>query len=174
MPTYRIERRNDYLDIFEKCKRQNVGFVAMKTGISPNDPERTASILKDKQITTICRTIRTLEEVKKYISASNKHLTEADINKTVRLARASSFGRCMMCGTCTLNCPEEIAVSDIVRCVDYYVDTMRDMNIANENYADIETEKRADMCKNCGLCESKCPNNVPIRHYIARARRIFA
>ncbi len=174
MPTYKLERREDYLEIFKRCQKQNVGFVAMKTDISPDNPDKTAAILKDKQITTICRTIRTLNDVKKYIEASRRALTRSEIERAAVLAKRSSFGRCMMCGTCTMSCPEQISVSDIVRCVDYYVDTMRDVDIARENYAEIANGRNAESCKRCGVCESNCPNDVPIRHYILRAGRIFA
>ncbi len=174
MPTYRLERHEEYLKIFEKCEKRNIGFVAMKTGISPDNPDRTSAILKDKRVTTICRTIRTFSDVKKYIEASNKKLSRNDVARAIELARLSSFGRCMMCGACTLSCPQQIAVSDIVRCVDYYVDTMHDVNLAFENYSEITNGKNAQGCKNCGICENNCPNGVPIRHYISRAGRIFA
>ena len=174
MPTYRLESREDYLEIFEKCKKQKVGFVAMKTGISPDDPDKTAAILKDKQITTICRTMRSMNDVKQYIAASNRRVGQVRLKRTNELAKLSALGRCAMCGACTMSCPSDLAVNDIVRCIDYYVDTMKDINIARENYADIPSSQNAQMCENCGQCESVCPNDVPIRHYISRAGRMFA
>ncbi|NLE30398.1 MAG: hypothetical protein GX629_12090 [Phycisphaerae bacterium] len=82
-------------------------------------------------------------------------------------------GRCRMCGQCTSACPNALAVSDIVRSVDYYVDAMRDYDAGRLNYQMISSSANAACCADCGQCERVCPNRVPIRSLVRRSREMF-
>jgi len=34
--------------------------------------------------------------------------------------------------------------------------------------------KKADACIACGVCEAKCPQNIPIRKQLREVQRVFA
>lgn len=174
MPAYKLNMREEYLKILKKCKEQNLGFVAMKTGISPDDPKTIQAFLRDKSVTTITRTIRTVDELKKYIRVMGNEVSHSNAEETVRMAGLTLAGRCTMCGECTQACPNGLAVNDIVRSVDYYVDSMKDYSLGAENYSEIAAGRNASSCKNCGICEKACPNNVPVRNFISRSQRMFS
>ncbi|MFA5865385.1 MAG: aldo/keto reductase [Phycisphaerae bacterium] len=174
MPTYTLDLRDSYADIFKKCQQQKVGFIAMKTNLSEDNANQTIPVmLKDKPVTTLCKSLRSLSSVKKYIEASKEKVTDADAVTILKLAALTNLGRCHMCGTCNGVCENGLAVSDMIRCVDYYVDAANDYETGKTTYAALGSERDASRCTNCGQCENACPNKVPVRHLVKRAREIF-
>jgi len=131
-------------------------------------------ILKDSAVTTICKGMHTFSEVKAYIQASKQEVSAGDAERVIRLASLGAMGRCTMCGTCTGVCQNGLAVNDIVRSVDYYVDTMGEYEAGQEVYRGIDERRNAIGCADCGACEKACPNRVPVRSYIRRSRDMFA
>ncbi len=174
MPLYNLPLREELLGVCQKALKKNVGVVTMKTKASESNPDPIPVILKDKCITTVCKSMQSFSEVKKYIEASKQQVADADAQRIIRTASLSAVGRCRMCGTCTGTCKNGLAVNDIVRSVDYYVDTMGDYETGHAVYHEIEARCNADQCRDCGQCELACPNRVPIRHYIKRSREMFA
>jgi hypothetical protein len=173
MPSYTPSMRDDYLDIFEKAEKQKVGIVAMKTKISEDDPQAIPVLLKDQAVTTICKSLRTLSSVRTYIEESKKKVSATEADRVLRLATTMGLGRCVMCGACTGACPNGLAVNDIVRSVDYYLDAMNDFEAGKMNYGFIAEAQSAFQCGDCGACEKVCPNRVPIRSFIRRSKEIF-
>ncbi len=173
MPTYQIHQRKHYRDLLKKCEENNIGIIAMKTKINPSKSDLVPVFLRDRPITTLCRTMTSLREVAVYIHATTKQISSEESLTIMRRESLASVGRCVMCGACTLNCPDGLAVSDVVRCVDYYVDTMGDYHIGKENYLAIGSQTAFNNCDRCGVCEDLCPNNVPIRNYVKRSKEMF-
>ncbi|UCG13628.1 MAG: aldo/keto reductase [Deltaproteobacteria bacterium] len=174
MPAYQIHQREQYLDLFKECEEKRIGIVAMKTKISPAKPELTSLFFQDRSVKAICRTISSLKALTGYIEAFKRNVPSKDASRIIQRESLASVGRCTMCGTCTLNCPSGLAVNDMVRCVDYYVDTMDDFEVGKENYLAIDRRAGADHCEQCGMCENACPNNVAIRHYVRRSKEMFS
>ncbi len=173
MPAYQIHQRDIYLPLFNKCEEKQIGIVAMKTKVSPGKPEHVSVFFQDKAVTTICRTMSSFKAVNGYIEALNSKVSSSKALEIIHRETLTSVGRYTMCGTCSLNCPNGLEVSDMVRCVDYYVDTMDDYELGMENYAEIGNQEGADNCVQCGTCEALCPNGVPARSYVKRARQMF-
>ncbi len=173
MPAYQIHQREKYLDLFKECEKKQIGIVAMKTKVSPERPEHVSVFFRDRAVTTICRTMSSLKAVNGYIEALTRNVSSEEALRIIHRESLTSFGRCTMCGTCTSNCPNGLAVSDMVRCVDYYVDTMDDFELGMENYAAIGRAAGADNCIQCETCEAVCPSGVPVRSYIRRSKEIF-
>ena len=171
MPSYSIDKHKEFKDIFAKCKQQNVGFVAMKSGISEKNPNLVSALLKEKNLTTICKSLKNLNATKNYIDSSYQKISETEAEKIMKLSAIMSVGRCRMCGSCTGACGKGLPVSDIVRCMDYYINTENDYETAKATYESLE--KRADLCVDCGNCEAICPNRVPIRNFMRVSREMF-
>jgi len=174
MPAYKLNQRKEYLQILEQCEKKKVGIVAMKTGVGGKKLDHVPVLLRDKALTTINRTATSFAQVNELIEASKRKVTDEQVKKLLSAAETAAIGRCMMCGSCTGACPAGLAVNDIVRCCDYYVDAMQDLEVAAENYRQIADGRNALYCTDCGTCEGACPNNVPVRHFVRRARNIFA
>ena len=173
MPSYDLSMRKDYLDIFQKVKKLNLGFIAMKTRISEDKTQAIPTLLADNEVTTLCKSLTTLTAVKKYIEASKQKVSPDQAARVIGRETSMLNGRCHMCGECTSVCPNALAVSDIVRSVDYYVDAMRDYDAGRLNYQMISSSANAACCADCGQCERVCPNRVPIRSLVRRSREMF-
>jgi predicted aldo/keto reductase-like oxidoreductase len=173
MPSYDLSMREDYRDIFKKVKKLNLGFIAMKTRIAEDKTQSIPVLLSDKEVTTLCKSLTTLSAVKKYIEATKQKVTSEEAGKVVDRETSMLNGRCHMCGACTQACPYSLAVNDIVRSVDYYVDAMRDFDAGRLNYKLISPSANAACCTDCGRCENVCPNRVPIRSLIRRSKEMF-
>jgi predicted aldo/keto reductase-like oxidoreductase len=88
---------------------------------------------------------------------------------------AESF--CTACGYCS-PCPQEVNIpeilSDLLR---YKVYGLRDWALGR--YHKLETGypwipgKKADKCTECGECEPRCPNKIPIIEQLKEARETF-
>lgn len=173
MPSYQLNLRDSFKDVFKECQKKNVGVVAMKTKISEGDTSAAPVFLSDKPVTTICRTMNSLSQVKAYIQGIRQKVSQAECQEIINQTRIAAIGRCGMCGGCSRVCKNNLAVSDIVRSVDYYVDTIKDYDYGQDSYLDIAVNKNAAHCLDCGSCEEVCPNNVPIRSFVNRADKLY-
>lgn len=73
---------------------------------------------------------------------------------------------CHLCGSCATVCPEEIAVTDMVR-YHAYVHQYDDKALARELFAEAGYDPSA-RCTDCGRCADVCPSNVPITDILHR------
>jgi uncharacterized protein len=81
---------------------------------------------------------------------------------------------CTGCGYC-LPCPAEVAIPQVFRLMNYHK-VYGITEYARKGYADIGVSpwspgKRADACTECGLCESKCPQNIQIRSQLKESHQ---
>jgi len=174
MPKYRLDDRASYKAILDECEKKKIGMLAMKTNLRPGDAASLAAFLQDPGCTTVTRTMKTLQEAKEFIDMARAKPTQAEIDQAIRTAELAAIGRCGLCGTCSAACPNHLATADLVRCVDYYVDTLGAPDVARETYEALDPSCRPDRCADCGRCEQACPKGVPVRHFIKRARELFA
>ena len=80
--------------------------------------------------------------------------------------------RCTACGYC-LPCPEGIAIG---ACLSYYnLYKYMGMEEAKKAFKNKQWEDglRLDRCKKCGICESRCPNNLPVMEIIRDAQAML-
>ncbi|NLX03838.1 MAG: hypothetical protein GXY33_01705 [Phycisphaerae bacterium] len=176
MPAYNVAQRKEFEAVFEQAGKKDIGLVLMKTRVSEDDPATVKVLLEDKATTTICKGMRKLKSVKIFVEIVQREEkpTQAEMERVVHEAELAAIGRCAMCGTCTLACPGGLAVNDIVRSVDYYVDTMRDLDAGRLSYAAIPASVNAEGCRDCGRCERVCPNRVPVRSFVRRSKDVFS
>jgi predicted aldo/keto reductase-like oxidoreductase len=74
---------------------------------------------------------------------------------------------CTRCGYC-LPCPSGVAIPSVF---EVYNDGMiyGDQEAAREAYQWVEAEQRANLCVRCGECVAKCPQQIEIPDWLARA-----
>ena len=76
------------------------------------------------------------------------------------LVKLEMAGTCHLCGACETNCPEHIAVTDMVR-YHAYIHQYNDKELARELYA-MAGYDPAKVCTNCGKCAQACNSGVQI------------
>ena len=107
-------------------------------------------------------------------------LTEPELAALVRVREQCGELRnlyCTGCNYCGPSCPEHVRIPAVLEALIYdRVYGFREH--ARSSYARIgsapdKEERNASACVGCGLCESKCPQKLPIRKHLAEARALF-
>ena len=160
------------------------GIMPMKSfkGIKHADPKEELKLqvaymkklLANPAIVTINKGVESVEKFDAYMEAVKGVLTSSEDKELYRYAQANRQENCMMCGECTGVCPNGIAIPTLIRCADYYHDQCGWTAYAEQTYAEISPECRADQCQSCGKCEEICPNRLAVREHLSRCREIFS
>lgn len=68
---------------------------------------------------------------------------------------------CTRCKYCIDGCPQEIKIDDVFDLINsaYIYDEFQQ---SKDRYAQMDPEKNADTCIECGQCEEQCPQNIKI------------
>jgi predicted aldo/keto reductase-like oxidoreductase len=171
----------------EALKEQDVGIIAMKTKGIQNRPVDA----REKKFETLMggKTFNEWERAKLWMlhlteglidaciaAMANVQEMEADLalpmvqlsaaaerelRALVKLEMAAS---CHLCGECETNCPEHIAVTDMIR-YHAYLHQYNDQTITKEAYR-LAGYDPAKVCNNCGKCMDACDSGVDITRYL--------
>jgi len=99
-------------------------------------------------------------------------LSAAEILGKIRSMMDTDEKRCTVCGYCS-PCPERITVGAALS----YFNAFKYLGMESAKAAFMEKQweegLRLDLCRQCGLCESRCPNALPVRKIIAEARSVM-
>ncbi len=82
---------------------------------------------------------------------------ERELRALVKLQMAAA---CHLCGACEINCPEQIAVTNMIRYYAYLND-YKDRDLAEGLYRQLGYDP-SEVCTNCGSCKTVCPSHLPI------------
>ncbi len=82
---------------------------------------------------------------------------------------------CTTCRYCTDDCPQKIAIPDIFRIYNNFRRFQSsNLNGAKNGYKHVtENGGKASSCIECGLCESHCPQYLPIRALLKEIAEVF-
>lgn len=90
------------------------------------------------------------------------------LNDMIGKIRARVNNGCTGCRYC-MPCPHGVDIPRIFSVWNGYA-MYNNAGAVNWNYNDMKNNKStADMCKGCGLCETKCPQKLPIRKHLLAA-----
>lgn len=141
----------------------------------PGGAKTTASaalefVLSNPDVSCACSGMNTLEMLEENVSTVNsfKGLTEEDrLRMEAILDEFQALGKkfCTACRYC-MECPNGIDIPgnfDLMNKARVYGLT----DWAKRQYEKMDPAKRADACIRCGVCEPKCPNNLPIMDQLA-------
>lgn len=145
------------IEIVEKCKKANMGFIAMKAlsgGLLTNSEAAYAFLSQYEQVLPIWGVQREneLDEFLSYIQNPPK-MTE-EIQQIIEEDRKQLLGEfCRGCGYC-MPCPAEIEINNCAR--------MSLLLRRSPSYLQLTQEvqkkmKKIEECLHCGKCKSKCP-----------------
>jgi uncharacterized protein len=138
-------------------------------------------VLSNPAVSMALSGMSTLEQLEQNVATISRDepLTEAEL---VAINRAALENKRMMDLYCTgckycEPCPANVNISEVFRTMNYH--EVWDLKpYAKAQYAEIGTNQwlpghRADACTECGDCETKCPQHLPIREQLKQCHRVL-
>ncbi|WP_228107951.1 aldo/keto reductase [Terrisporobacter petrolearius] len=154
-------------EVFKKAYEKGIGTIAMKPlagGAIDNGPLAIKYILSKEYIDVAIPGMNTIEQVKENISViSDKKLTHEDKLSIEKIRKDLNGNFCRRCEYC-LPCPKNINIPQNFLLEGYYT-RYNLKEWALERYESLGDAK-ASKCIECGICEEKCPYNLPIRNML--------
>ena len=151
------------VEVFKKAKERNVGVLSMKplAGGAINDGALAIKyILSKEYIDVAIPGMNTIEQVKENVSVIDDiKLTEEDNKKIEKIKEELSGNFCRRCEYC-LPCPNQVNIPQNFLLEGYYT-RYNLKEWALERYEGLGNGKASE-CIECGICEEKCPYNLPI------------
>ena len=166
--------------VLEKARKKDIGVIAMKTlmGARLNDmrpyerPGATFSqaafrwVLSSPQVDGLLVSMSSAGEIDEYVAASGAGpVTGADTELLERYALRQSGRYCQSaCNDCAGSCPQDVAISEVLRTRMYDVD-YGDPLLARTEYAALG--KPASVCLTCTTqsCLNACSKGIPIAEF---------
>jgi len=153
-----------------------------KTGMSPAELAL-QWVWNQPEVSLLLSGMSTIRQVIENIAGADRSgigkLTDKELNFIGKVReRYLSYGfiGCTGCRYCT-PCPNEVAIPEIMALYNQFYTKKNDRNAQREiaaKYGEtIPVENRAERCLKCGECETKCPQQLPIRSLLTRAARSF-
>ncbi|TDT63738.1 aldo/keto reductase [Fonticella tunisiensis] len=167
-----IERQAEGL--FKRAKELNMGTIAMKPmagGALNNGYLAVKFILQNENISVVIPGMATIKEVEENASPAENltELTQEEERLCQKIASEMGETFCRRCGYCA-PCPQgiDIPFSFILKA---YYDNYDLKGWSMERYKGLKAH--ASNCKECGICEGRCPYNLPIRSMLKEVRNTF-
>ena len=161
-------------DLIDKCQEKNVGFIVMKPlagGAIENATLAMRFICANPKISVVIPGMADPKELEQNLAAveDTSPLTDAELEEIERMRKelGTQFcRRCNYCAPCTVGIP--IPGTFVL---EGYLARYGLADWAKARYAG--QEKKASDCIGCGVCESRCPYNLPIRQMLKRCAESF-
>jgi len=160
--------------LIHKCEEKNVGFICMKplAGGAIDDPKVALRFaVSNSAVSVVIPGMAALEEIHQNIAAVNDRTPLSDEEKNtihrIRNQLGSQFcRRCNYCAPCTAG----ISIPAVFLMEGYYSRyDLKDWAVFRYNAMD----KKASDCVGCGVCETRCPYQLPIREMLKKAESVF-
>ncbi len=161
-------------DLIRACGEKNVGFIAMKPlagGALENATLALRFCIANPNLTVAIPGMAEIRELEENLAACSdasplSPAEEAQI-QAIRKELGTNFcRRCNYCAPCTVGIP----IPNVIT-FDSYLSRYGLEDWARERYATLPA--RASACIQCGLCESRCPYQLPIRQMLKTAAEHF-
>lgn len=161
-------------DLIRICGEKNIGFICMKplAGGAIDDAQLALKfILNNPDVTVVIPGMAAISEVEQNLRAAENvdQLTQEELKKIDQIRSSLGTEFCRRCNYCS-PCTEGITI---------YVQFLFEGYYKRYNLKEWSTErynaqpKRASNCIGCGVCEERCPYNLPIRDMMKRVAKLF-
>ena len=154
-------------EIFKKAYEKGVGTIIMKPLAGGAIDDATLAIkyiLSKEYIDIAIPGMNTVDQVRENVFVLNDiELTKEDNLKIKKIRKELGANFCRRCEYC-LPCPENVNIPQNFLLEGYYT-RYNLKQWALERYESLGDSK-ASKCVGCGLCEEKCPYNLPIRNML--------
>ena len=161
-------------ELIAKCAEKNIGFICMKPlagGAIDNAYIALRFILNNPAVTVVIPGMAEEKEIDQNIAATNDTapLTEEEqkfITHTRETLGTNFCRRCNYCAPCAagINIPR-------IFIIEGYHSRYNLPDYAAMHYGNLD--KHAEDCIGCGICETRCPYNLPIREMMKHALSVM-
>lgn len=161
-------------DLIKRCTEKNVGFIVMKplAGGAIEEPALAMRyICANPDVSVIIPGMAEVSELMQNLEAVNNTAPLSDSERAKIDAIRKELGTqfCRRCGYCA-PCTVGISIPNMFLFEGY----LRRYGLAQWARGRYETlPKTASDCIECGLCETRCPYNLPIREMLKRTAAAF-
>ena len=161
-------------DLMRQCTKKNIGFIVMKplAGGAIEDPALALRfICANPDATIVIPGMYDVKEIDINLAAAedDSPLTEAELAKIEEIRSTLGSNFCRRCNYCQ-PCSAGIGISAIFILQGYY-DRYGLQDWAKGRYDALPV--KASACIGCGVCEPRCPYNLPIREMLKDAASKF-
>ena len=160
--------------LIAKCSDKNIGFICMKPlagGAIDDGVTALRFIASNPNVTVVIPGMAEPKEIKQNVeSVSNTAPLTAEERAKIQAIRdflGTNFcRRCNYCAPCTvgINIPATFLIEG-------YYSRYHLKDWAEFRYGNLE--KKASDCIECGVCETRCPYNLPIRQMLKKVKEVF-
>ena len=167
-----VERQGE--ELIAKCAERNIGFICMKplAGGAIEDAEIALRFaLANPNVTTVIPGMATADEITKNVAtaASIAPLTKEEEEKIAEIRELLGTNFCRRCNYCA-PCTVGINIPAVFLFEGYY--SRYDLkDWATLRYSQLT--KTASDCIGCGVCEERCPYELPIREMLKKAAEVM-
>jgi predicted aldo/keto reductase-like oxidoreductase len=161
-------------ELFKRAKELNIGVIAMKPmagGAIEDGSLALRYILQNDAVTTAIPGMADLKEVEENVSIAKDvtPLTAEEREKANQIIKELGNCFCRRCGYCG-PCPQKIDIPTMFLLSGYK--ERYDLKTWGEDRY-FEMKFRAKDCVECGVCEERCPYDLPIRDMLKDVRKTF-
>ena len=160
--------------LIRKCAENNIGFIAMKPLAGGAIDDATVAlryIMTNPAVSVVIPGMATIQEAEQNLAAVNdtSALTDGEKAKIEQIRAGLGTQFCRRCNYCA-PCTAGIGISAVFLMEGYYSRyDLKDWAVARYQAMD----KKASDCIGCGVCETRCPYNLPIREMLKKAEAVF-
>ena len=157
-------------DLIAQCAKKNIGFMCMKPLAGGAIEDATTAmrfIVSNPNVTVVIPGMADAAEIAQNVSATSDTtpLTSEEQNKIAEIKALLGTNFCRRCNYCA-PCTVGINISAVFLFEGYYSRyDLKDWAI--DRYSSLA--KTASDCIGCGVCESRCPYNLPIREMLKKS-----
>jgi len=160
--------------LMRRCTEKNVGFIVMKPLAGGALEDATLAmrfIARNPDVSVVIPGMYDLKEIDQNLAAMEdaSPLSEEELAKIETIRRELGTQFCRRCNYCQ-PCTAGINISGIF-VLEGYLQRYGLGDWAQQRYAGMA--KKAGDCIGCGVCESRCPYQLPIREMLARCKEEF-
>ena len=162
-------------ELIARCAEKNIGFICMKPlagGALENAPLAIRFVMQNPNVSVVIPGMAEEKEISQNIAAASDSspLTEKEMEEISHIRNTLGTEFCRRCNYCA-PCTAGINISGSILFEGYF--NRYDLkDWAYERYMALPVH--ADACVDCGVCESRCPYNLPIRKMLKRVQETFA
>ena len=158
--------------LIAKCAEKNIGFICMKPLAGGAIDDATLAlryIAANQNVTVVIPGMEAEDQITQNIAAiqDESPLSQEEQEKIQSLRDSLGTHFCRRCNYCA-PCSVGINIS-MVFLVEGYFTRYGLTDWARSRYATLD--KKASDCIGCGVCESRCPYNLPIREMLKNAAK---
>lgn len=161
-------------ELIAMCAEKNIGFICMKPlagGAIEDASIALRFIVRNPAVTVVIPGMADSAEIAQNVAAASdtSPLTESEKEKIARIKNELGTNFCRRCNYCA-PCSVGINIPGVFLFEGYY--SRYDLkDWAMSRYSSLP--KTASDCIECGVCETRCPYNLPIRAMLKRAAEVM-